>query len=715
MMMETREIYWNVGFPGIKVLMIGLGLVPIFYIIHRLRERWQMWRAIGTPEPFPPRSEWPRRAKRVLTHAFAQTRVRKKRYPGIVHMTIFWSFILLFIGTVIVAFQSDVSTPLLGWYFFSGQFYKIYSITLELAGVAGIAACAAALYRRYAIQPSYLGGRIPWATVVWCLLAILISGFVVEAARLSATRDGFEAVIQGQSVFVQTENFEPAWSFVGYGLSQFIPQEAARLVHWLFWWGHLAVSIGFLCVFGERTMGHVFTTCLSIFLARDIPSGATPRPIPDIENAERFGVLALDQFNQLHLRDSDMCVECGRCQDVCPAWATGKPLSPKKIVNAIRDGWEPLAEAKLHGEEPERVPGLIGELITQDEIWACTTCGACEQACPVMIEQVEKIVEMRRGLVLMEASFPQEVQVAFDNMERSGNPWGKPAEERADWAKELDFKIPVWGEDDAQDAEYLFWVGCSGSYDAKSQVISQSLSRLLKKAGVKFAILGTSETCTGDPALRIGNEYLYQTLATQNIETLTEAGVKKIVTACPHCFQTLGKDYPLLGALQARPSRGRVIHHSELLERLLAEGKLDATAANSVQEGGRKAVFHDSCYLARHNNVVEEPRAVAAAALGVPAEDPRRERKNGFCCGAGGGRMWMEENLGHKKVNVERAEELLENGADTIVTSCPFCKTMLSDGAKVVADGQPAAAVMDIAELLDKRLAKATVAQEDQK
>jgi Fe-S oxidoreductase len=703
--MVTRELYWNIGFPGIGIVMMALALSPAFYVIHRLRERWLMWRAIGEPEPFPPREEWAARAKRVLNHTLGQYRVRQRSYAGALHMLILWSFILLFIGTVIVAIQADLSTPILGWYFFQGAFYKVFSVTLELAGIAGIAGCALALYRRYFIQPTYLGGRINWVGVVWTLLAILISGFVVEAARISATIGGHEAMIGGKVVAIDVKTVEQ-WSFVGYGLAGFIPEAIARTVHAIFWWGHLAVSIGFLCLFGERTMGHIFTTSLAIFMARDIPSGATPRPIHDMENAERFGVLSLDQFSQAHLRDADMCVECGRCQDVCPAWMTGKPLSPKKIVGAIRNAWEPMALAAIEGRKlpEESVPGLIGSIISADEIWSCTTCGACEQVCPVMIEQVEKIVDMRRGLVLMESSFPEEVQVAFSNLEQSGNPWGKPAEDRAAWTGELDFVVPIWGEEGAEDAEYLFWVGCAGSYDAKSQVITKATARLLHAANVKYAILGTSETCTGDPALRIGNEYLYQTLAEMNIETLTTAGVKKIVTACPHCFQTLGKDYPLLGKSKGKAIEWKTIHHSELLEDLVAQGRLKTGDAEEVANGGRKAVFHDSCYLARHNGVMEEPRAVATAGLGEAPEEPGRNKLGGLCCGAGGGRMWMEETLGHKHVNVERAEELLANGADTIVTSCPFCKTMLTDGAKEATHGAREIAVMDIAELLDAKV-----------
>jgi len=693
--MVTREIYWNIGFPGITLVMLILGLTPLFYIGYRMKQRWLMWRAVGQPEPIPPREEWWPRTQRLINQVAAQARLRRKTYAGLMHAGIFYSFVLLFIGTVIVAIQADFATPVLNWYFFQGWFYRVFSITLELAGLVGVAACGMALYRRYYIQPTYLGGRLDWTSAVWLLLVIMITGFVVEAARIAANPHQLE--------------WENAWSFIGAGLSGFIPtwradgahRGVAEYVHLITWWGHLGISIAFLCLVGDKAMGHILTASYSIWMARNIPSGAVPRPIPNLEAAEVFGVLSIDQFSQTHLRDADSCVECGRCQDVCPAWMTGKPLSPKKIAAGVRAAWEPLALAKMRNEEPGPQPELVGDIITADELWSCTTCGACEQACPVFIEQIEKIVEMRRGLVLMRSEFPPEVQIAFSNLEQSGNPWGKPAEEREAWTSAVDKPVPIWGTPEAEGAEYLFWVGCAGAYDAKGQVVSTSFANVLHRAGVKFAILGSRETCTGDSPLRMGNDYLYQTLAKQNIETLNEAKPPKIVTACPHCFQTVGKDYKQLGGDY------QVIHHSQLLDELLAAGRIPKAAHAMKSQEGRGAVFHDSCYLARHNKVVDEPRAVIASAQGKPAIEPERRADNGLCCGAGGGRMWMEEKLGHTHVNVERATELVATGAEIVVTSCPFCKTMLTDGVKEACGAKhgtpkPIPAVLDIAELLDR-------------
>ncbi|MCB2155265.1 4Fe-4S dicluster domain-containing protein [bacterium] len=675
----TRDILWNIDIaePYRTILMAVLSIIPIVFIAMALRRRWQLWQAIGVEEKFPPREEWGRRAQRVLKHVFATKRITRRRYAGTMHTAIFYSFLLLFIGTIIVAIQHDLVRPLLGWNFFKGNFYRIFSLVLELAGIAGIIGCVMALYRRYVTKPDSLGGLLKWIPSIWILLVILITGFVIEGARIASHPE---------------QTYEKIWSFVGYAFSLAIPQGSAPVLHGMLWWFHLAISIAFLCTFGSVVMGHIFTTAVSVFMAREIPSGATPSPIEDIEEAETYGVLTLEQFNQRHLRDADSCVECGRCQTVCPAWTTGKPLSPKKIVRSIREGWRPLAEMALAGQElpgEDDRPELVGELITADELWSCTTCGACEQECPVMIEQIEKIVDMRRGQVLMKAEFPEELQILFNNLEQSGNPWGKSPEERLDWANDLDFEVPIIDEDNAKEIEYLFWVGCAGAYDARSRGITQSFARLLNKAGVKYAVLGEMETCTGDSALRAGNEYLYQILAQQNIETLNDLGVKKIVTACPHCFQTLGKDYKGLGGDY------EVIHHSQLLEELIATGRLKA----GTEKVPGVAAVHDSCYLARHNGVTEQPRNVVAEATGALPVDPERNRDKGLCCGAGGGRMWMEENLGDKNINIERTEELLGTGASTVVTSCPFCKTMLSDGVKACGKDD-SVKVMDIAEML---------------
>lgn len=680
-----REIYWNINIPDPwrTIMIVALGFVPLVWVVLDLRARWNEWKEVGALDDLPPRSEWPARCKRVLKHTLGQFRVKRRKSGGWSHLAFFYSFIILFIGTVIVAFQADVAKPLLDWYFFEGKFYLGFSFILEVAGIIGMIAIAIAIHRRTTQKPKYLGGSIDWLPSLWWFQVVMVTGYILEGARISGT--GFPP-------------YEKGASFIGWGIALMIPQDFAVPLHFFLWWGHFAIAIAFLGTFGTAAMSHIFVGAFNIFRARELPSGASPRPIENIEEAETFGVLTVDQFKRAHLLDADVCVECGRCVQVCPANITGKPLSPKAIVNQVRDAWreEMLPALRRGGEHGLNLTEMVANdgRITPDELWACTTCGACEQECPMLIEIVEKVVDLRRGQVLMKSDFPAEVQVAFTNLEQQGNPWGKPAEERDKWiaeiAREDDINIPMVGTPEAESADYLFWVGCAGAIDARAKTITKATARLLHRGGVKFAVLGSMETCTGDPALRVGNEYLYQILAKQNIETLREAKIPRVIASCPHCLQTLVKDYRALGLTL------EVVHHSEVLKRLLEEGKIAAH-----EEVKAQAVIHDSCYLARHNNIETEPRAVIAGATGKMPDEPGRCGKKGLCCGAGGGRMWMEEHLGHTKINHERAEELLSTGANTIVTSCPFCKTMLTDGSKEVAKGRKVE-VLDIAELLDR-------------
>jgi Fe-S oxidoreductase len=686
-----RQIYWNIEIPEPwrTILIVILGFVPLVMVALAIRKRWAEWKAVGGID-MPPRSEWGARARRVLQHTLAQKRVVRRKLGGWSHVMFFYGFVILFVGTVIVAFQHDVARPL-GWYFFEGTFYRLFSITLDAAGIVATAGVIAALWRRYRIRPQHLGGSIDWIPSLWWLLASLVTGYLVEGLRIAGT--GFP-------------QYEKLWSFFGWSVASLFAgfgNQTLRVMHLASWWGHFAICLYFLGLAAGAAMSHIWVIALNVFMARETPSGASPRPIEDIENATSFGVTTVDQFLGFHLRDADACVQCGRCTEVCPANLTGKPLSPKKIVNDIRDAFrEELLPRRLEGNmatgEELGLKPLVGEdgRIHPDEVWSCTTCGACEQECPAQIEIIEKIVQLRRGLTLMRSEFPPELQNGYNNLEQQGNPWGKPPHEREQWAEQLEadeqIAIPRVGTPEAEGAEYLFWVGCAGAFDTRAIPITKSTARLLTKAGVKFAILGQQETCTGDPAMRTGQEYLYQILAKQNIETLKAAGIPKVVASCPHCFQTIKKDYKALGLDL------KVVHHSDLLAQLVAEGRIPSGKVEA------NAILHDSCYLARHNRIEEQPRAVAAAALGAPIAEPRRCGDKGLCCGAGGGRMWMEEHLGHKNVNVERAEELLANGHDTVVTACPFCKTMVTDGSRIAAPDRKVT-VMDIAELLDKATA----------
>jgi Fe-S oxidoreductase len=436
---------------------------------------------------------------------------------------------------------------------------------------------------------------------------------------------------------------------------------------------------------------HMFTSPLNMYLRdRERPKGAM-KPLPNLMDTEleSFGAATVEDFTWKQLLDTDACTMCGRCTSVCPAHATGKPLDPREIVLKTgevmaRTGTPPISPPI--GLDPAITVSAdsLFERITPDEIWACTSCKACDEICPVNIEILDKILDMRRYLSLMESNFPAELGTAYRGMENSGNPWGMAQTDRGAWASKVD-GVDVVEPGSPFDHEYLYWVGCAGSFDDKNQKVSVAMAKLMQRAGLDFAILGPSENCTGDPARRSGNEYIYQMLAMQNIETLNGMGAQKIVTQCPHCFNTISNEYPQLGG------NYEVIHHSQLLEWLIAEGRLDLTDARLEE----RIVYHDSCYLGRHNDVYLAPRRVIGSLGGVEVVEAARNGTRGMCCGAGGARMWMEETIG-KKVNDERSQELIATGASRIAVACPYCYIMIDDGTKAAGKEEDEVRVGDI-------------------
>jgi Fe-S oxidoreductase len=491
------------------------------------------------------------------------------------------------------------------------------------------------------------------------------------------------------------------WAFASKATSYITPNsmafETAMIV------AQIAVIMGFLILVLYSKHMHIFTAPLNVFLKRQPkalgPLGTTPdlEKLMEDENAV-LGVGYVEQFNKQQLLQTLACTECGRCQDKCPAWNTGKPLNPKLVITSIRDNMFASADRLIGAQkagagslDQEHEPtALVPDVIDPDVLWSCTTCGACVEECPVDIEHVDAIVDMRRYQVLMESSFPSEAGVMLRNIENNGNPWGLGANKRLEWTEDLEFEIPVVTDHIPDDVEYLYWVGCAGALDDRARRSTQSIARLLRHAGVKFAILGPQESCTGDPARRLGNEYLFQEVAKANIEVLDGAGVKKVIASCPHCFNTIGREYPSLGG------NYEVIHHSQLLGRLVADGRLEPK--DKVAE---TVTYHDPCYLGRHNDVYDAPRSVLGAVPGLEQIEMKRCRNRGFCCGAGGARMWMEERIG-KRVNVERTDEALGTGAEVIATSCPYCLIMLDDAvnqrrSEGKADG---VRVIDIAQVL---------------
>ncbi|MDZ7413002.1 MAG: heterodisulfide reductase-related iron-sulfur binding cluster [candidate division KSB1 bacterium] len=656
----TRQIYWNIPGYGWLYLLFAVALAVFAYGVYRRVRLWRM----GKPEE---RSDQPlRRLWKVFVEGILQRAVVRDAFPGLMHAAIFFGFVVLFIGTLIVLLQADFGLKIL-----YGRFYLYYSLVLDLFGVVFIVGLLIALFRRYVLRPQRLNNRADDAVLLSMLLLIGISGFFIEATRLAVTRSPWRA-----------------WSPVGNWLASFLatmPEAEKLAMHRLLWWGHLVLSMGFVAYIPYSKLFHIFVSPANVYFGS---LGARGELLPiDLEGSETFGVSRMSEFTWKQLFDLDACTSCGRCQDVCPAHATGKPLSPKQLILDLREQMDVEAKVRGDGGDSGAARALLGGAIAEDVLWSCTTCFACQEHCPVAVEHVRKIVDMRRALVLMEARFPQELSLAFKGLETNANPWGMSSASRAAWAEGLE--VPAI--QDRPDAEYLWFVGCAGSFDDRAVKISRALARVLNAAGVSYAILGAEESCCGDPARRSGNEYVAMTLMQQNVELFARYGVKKVLTACPHCYNVLKNEYRQFGGTY------QVVHHSELLAQLLAQGRLrPARAAEGT------VVFHDSCYLGRYNGIYEQPRQVlrAVAATGV-RELPRRKQRS-FCCGAGGGRMWMEEKLG-TRINHARADEALTTGAQTVAVACPFCLVMLDDGVKD-RGAEEQMRVMDIAQLVEQAL-----------
>jgi Fe-S oxidoreductase len=550
--------------------------------------------------------------------------------------------------------------------FLHGRVYMAYAFIGDLAGLVFLVGIVWAVVRRYVQRPYRIRikSKPEHALILATFFVLGVTGFLAEGFRIAET---------GQPSFEK-------WSFIGYPLSNlFTGMSAANLELWhqIMWVAHVVSFIVFLAILPVTMLRHMFTSPLNMYLKdRERPKGAM-RAMPNLTETslETFGASVVEDFTWKQLLDTDACTMCGRCTSVCPAHATGKPLDPREIV--LKTGEVMAASAQhAHVSPPLSVDGEITiassslfERISAEEIWSCTSCRACDEICPVNIEILDKILDMRRYLSLMESNFPAELGNAYRAMENQGNPWGMNQGERADWAEGLDVTVLDPGQ--PMQAEYLYWVGCAGSFDDKNKKVTQSMAKLLKRAGIDVAILGPSEMCTGDSARRSGNEYLFQMLAMPNIEMLDGMGVKKIITQCPHCFNTLKNEYPQLGGDY------EVVHHTQLLESLIDSGQLDVSQA-TLEE---RITYHDSCYLGRHNDVYLAPRKVVGSIKGIEIVEMQRNGTKGMCCGAGGARMWMEESIG-TKVNDERAMEAISTGASRVATACPFCYIMLDDGVK---------------------------------
>ena len=600
---------------------------------------------------------------------------------GVMHSCIYFGFLGLFAATIILELDHQLPDNLK---FLHGGVYEGYAFAADLAGLVFVVGIVWAIVRRYVERPYRI--RIKTkpedAVILGTFLVIGITGFFTEAMRIA---------LYGRPDFEK-------WSFIGYPLSSLVDtwsvgglQDAHR---WL-WGVHFAAFVAFLIVLPTTKLRHMVTSPMNMYLKdKDRPKGAM-KPMPNLMETEleTFGVATIEEFTWKQLFDTDACTICGRCTSVCPAHATGKPLDPREIVLKVGEVMAATGDPKV--SPPVGVAkGItvsadsVFERITSEELWACTSCKACDENCPVNIEILDKILDMRRYLSLMESDFPAELGNTYRAMENSGNVYGMNQGERGDWAEELEGVDIVEAGSGPLGHEYLYWVGCAGSFDDRNKKTTRALAKLLKRADIDFAVLGPGELCTGDPARRSGNEYIFQMLAMQNIETLGGMGVTKIVTQCPHCFNTLKNEYPQYGG------EYEVVHHSQLLMELVADGRLSLEGA-SLEE---RVTYHDSCYLGRHNDVYLAPRKVIGSLAGIDIVEMPRNGTRGMCCGAGGARMWMEEHVG-KKVNDERSQEALATGASRIAVACPFCYVMMEDGVKGHGRDEDVR-VQDIAEVL---------------
>jgi len=658
----TREIYWNVG-HGVLTLgpMYLLAISAIAILVYGFVQRARIYRQ---GRPLQRTDEPGQRLLAAVRTALLQTKVIRVTFPGIFHGLFFWGFFLLFIGTTIIVIQADFTDLFFGIKFLKGTFYKLFSVTLDIAGLVAIVMLGALLVRRYFFRPEGLETKKDDAWMHGAMMVILITGFFIEGSRIAVTELGTPLA---------------PWSPVGLAVAKMIAplgEEGLRGLHRFLWWFHLLLVMAFIVSIPFTKFRHIFTTSVNRFFVDRGPTGKLTTLDLEDEEAESFGVVGIKDYTWKDIFDADACTICKRCQDRCPAWTTAKPLSPMKIVNQLGD--------TAFGEAPEDTPMV--DVFGRDAIWACTTCRACQDICPASIEHVQKIIDIRRSLVLMEGEFPgEEVMSAMEDTEVNGNPLGFGYASRGDWAEEQG--VSIMAED--SEVDVLLFVGCYGSFDKRNIKVSKSFVELCRAAGVKVGILGKEEKCCGDPMRKMGNEYLYQSLAMENIEAITSYDVKKIVTACPHCYNTLAKDYKDLGL------DIEVVHHAVYLDELVREGRI------ALESTELSCTYHDSCYLGRHNDIYDAPRRLIGAAGGTISE-MEKNRDQGFCCSAGGGRILAEEKIG-ERINVKRVQMAADTGARELLSNCPFCLTMFEDGVKgAELEGQ--LVPKDIAEVLRERM-----------
>ena len=692
------------------------GLKPIIFAVFFLGSMglffssvWRMARLARLGGDYPGTfTDIADRIGKVIYFAFFQRKVVHYRF-GWNHVIIFWSFLIITVGHIEFLMRGMI--PAFSLSFLGKPIYSAILFGGDLMAFVVLFAVAAALIRRLVIKPDWIHISSEGFFILGLITAVMVTYFLATAF---AIRGGHPDVKGHEHALVMSNVFAQ-------GLSGFSVQSAGGFFYQLFWWSHAVVLMVFLNVIPHSKHIHLLGAIPNIFMyKKDKPAQSLTRL--DFENSEVWGVSQVNQFTVKALVDTYACTECGRCDMHCPARRTGKPLEPQQLIHDMRDnlyanGDKVLAERKLWDftkapDEWEPELPLIAESEAErkkgqtspEVLWSCTSCGACVEACPVLIDHVDAIMDMRRNQSMMiEGGVSTELANTYRNMENQSNPWGVGADKRGDWAEQLGLKL--WDSSEAaNEYEYLFWVGCAGSYDNRAQKTVKAFSEILDAANVTYAVLGNAEQCTGDTARRTGNEYMFDTMAQANVETLNDMGVKKVVTACPHCFNTLKNEYPAFGG------NYEVLHHTQLIEQLIDDQRIKLDQAML-----KKVTFHDPCFLGRWNDETEAPRRSLAAVKHLQLVEMKEHGKKSFCCGAGGGQMWMEEHLGHTRVNLERTKHALDSGADVIAVGCPFCMTMMEDGVKNH-DAEEKVQVLDVAEVVRNAMTvdkKATGAEDD--
>ncbi|NIO48388.1 MAG: 4Fe-4S dicluster domain-containing protein [Candidatus Aminicenantes bacterium] len=633
-----------------------------------MNKRFRLWR-VGRDDNRSDRM-W-LRIKSLLKDGIAHRRILQDIYPGFIHLLVFIGFMVPFIVILITQFVFTLPVSI----------SKIISLVLDIIALAAIVALILAIYRRYITRPSRLDNRAEDFAGLLLILSILVTGIILEGLRLTVIgRD--------------TQALAPAGKALAFFLNMTGLDTATKgFLAMLFFRIHFFLVLGTIVYIPFSKLFHLISSPLNMIYRSLEPKGILSHLDLEDEKAESFGVSKIEEFSWKHLMDLDACMRCGRCQDHCPAYLTEKPLSPKKVIDDLRDHLHQrapqLIKAKAKGADPEELPPLIGSVIEEDELWTCTTCRSCMEHCPVFIEHVDKMVDMRRYQVLMESKFPQELTQVFKGLETNSNPWGMGRDTRGDWIREL--QAPLMAEISGEDIDFLFFVGCIRSFDDRNKKVTEAFVKILNHLGVKFAVLGVEEGCCGDPARRVGNEYLYQILAQTNIETFGRYNIKRILTTCPHCYNTLKNEYPQLGF------SCEVVHHAEFLKENIRNKRLKLDHALA-----KKTTYHDPCYLGRYSGIYNPPRQILNSIPSLDIREMKRSRIDSLCCGGGGGWMWMEENIG-KRVNIQRLEDTLTVDPEWIATACPFCVTMFDDAIKNK-DMEDKLKIWDIAELVEQAI-----------